>query len=244
MALKVTHKDVGDDLSKTEWVAEDSHVISGAYTDSDAIAAAKGDADIIDVISKEHARQHAITATADHTSGATSGKMLKADASGLPIDATNTDVQVAAAVTASHADPHKIVRKTSDQTVNNSSVFVDDSELKFSVAANEIWEFLFLLKLNTYTGVDWKGTITVPAGAEANIRGSFPLTSIVNWLAAGDTVSTVATADRTNGAAMVAGIYVGGANAGTVQLQWAQVNAFALNTKVLTNSVLIAHKIA
>jgi hypothetical protein len=42
-----------------------------------------------------HARQHAITTTADHTSGATSGKLLKADANGLPIDASNTDTQLA-----------------------------------------------------------------------------------------------------------------------------------------------------
>jgi len=42
-----------------------------------------------------HARQHAITATADHTSGATAGKLLKADANGLPIDASNTDTQLA-----------------------------------------------------------------------------------------------------------------------------------------------------
>jgi len=53
--------------------------------------------------SLDHARQHGITTPADHTSGATSGKMLKADANGLPIDASNTDTQVAAAVSASHA---------------------------------------------------------------------------------------------------------------------------------------------
>ena len=50
-----------------------------------------------------HARQHAITSTSDHTSTATSGQMLKADANGLPVNATNTDAQVSAAVTASHA---------------------------------------------------------------------------------------------------------------------------------------------
>jgi hypothetical protein len=196
MALVVTHKDTGADLTHDEWVAGDSHVVTGAYTDPDAVAAAKADADIADAITKKHTNEH------------------------------------------------KIVRKTSDQTVNNSSVFVNDSELKFSVAANEIWFLLIVLKLNTYTGVDWKATITVPDGAVANIRSSFPTSSIVNWSGAGDALTTVATADRTNGGAMVLGIYVGGANAGTVQLQWAQVNAFALNTKVLTNSVLIAHKIA
>lgn len=45
---------------------------------------------------------HAIT-SASHTSTATSGQMLKADANGLPVDATNTDAAVSAAVTASHA---------------------------------------------------------------------------------------------------------------------------------------------
>ena len=52
--------------------------------------------------SASHARQHSITGTDDHTSAATAGQLLKADANGLPVDATNTDVAVAAAVAASH----------------------------------------------------------------------------------------------------------------------------------------------
>jgi len=46
-----------------------------------------------------HNRSHAITGAPDHISAATAGQMLKADANGLPVDATNTDVAVAAAVT-------------------------------------------------------------------------------------------------------------------------------------------------
>ena len=53
-------------------------------------------------ISNSHSRQHSITSTADHTSTATPGKILKADANGLPIDATNTDTEVANAVSKSH----------------------------------------------------------------------------------------------------------------------------------------------
>lgn len=49
-----------------------------------------------------HDRQHAITSTSDHTSAATQGYLLKADANGLPIEATNTDGQVSGAVTAAH----------------------------------------------------------------------------------------------------------------------------------------------
>lgn len=49
-----------------------------------------------------HARSHAITSTSDHTSSATSGRILKADSNGLPINATNTDTDVADAVTKKH----------------------------------------------------------------------------------------------------------------------------------------------
>jgi len=59
--------------------------------------------DVSSAVSASHTRSHAITGTSDHTSSATPGQILKADASGLPIDATNTDAAVSAAVTASHA---------------------------------------------------------------------------------------------------------------------------------------------
>jgi hypothetical protein len=54
--------------------------------------------------SLDHNRSHSITSTSDHTSSATSGRMLKADASGLPIDATNTDTDVADAVSKRHSN--------------------------------------------------------------------------------------------------------------------------------------------
>ena len=53
-----------------------------------------------------HTQSHAITDAGDHTSAATPGKVLQADGNGLPINATNTDAQVAAAVVASHARAH------------------------------------------------------------------------------------------------------------------------------------------
>ncbi len=53
--------------------------------------------------SLDHARQHGIAGTADHTSGITSGKIIKADTNGLPAEGSNTDSQVAGAVSASHA---------------------------------------------------------------------------------------------------------------------------------------------
>jgi len=46
---------------------------------------------------------HGIADNTKHSSAATSGKMLKADANGLPADATNTDTDVADAVTKRHS---------------------------------------------------------------------------------------------------------------------------------------------
>jgi hypothetical protein len=54
-------------------------------------------------------------AGARHTSAATPGQVLQADANGLPVDATNSDTDVAAAVGASHARQHAIT-DTGDHT--------------------------------------------------------------------------------------------------------------------------------
>lgn len=50
-------------------------------------------------ISASHTRSHSITSSSDHTSGATTTYLLKADANGLPTTATNTDGEVSGAVT-------------------------------------------------------------------------------------------------------------------------------------------------
>jgi hypothetical protein len=44
-----------------------------------------------------------------HTSGATPGQILQANANGLPVDATNTDAQVAATVALAHLRQHDII---------------------------------------------------------------------------------------------------------------------------------------
>ena len=62
-----------------------------------------------------HKRLHEITSPLDHLSAAIPGRILQADANGLPVNATNTDAQVAAAVTASHAKQHSII-STTDHT--------------------------------------------------------------------------------------------------------------------------------
>jgi hypothetical protein len=51
----------------------------------------------------QHTRSHSIIDSLDHTSTATSNRMLKADTNGLPVNATNTNAEVASAVTLKHA---------------------------------------------------------------------------------------------------------------------------------------------
>jgi len=59
---------------------------------------------------------HSITDILSHVSDATPEQMLKADANGLPVNASNTDAQVTAAVNASHARSHAL-DGTSDHSI-------------------------------------------------------------------------------------------------------------------------------
>jgi hypothetical protein len=73
-----------------------------------------------------HTRQHSIIDTLDHTSTATSGRILKANANGLPIDATNTDAAVAAAVSASHTRSHAVSSTSDHSDVNLAGLSNED----------------------------------------------------------------------------------------------------------------------
>ena len=77
-------------------------------------------------IGSSHTRQHSITDTSDHTSTATSGQMLKADANGLPVNATNTDAQVSGAVSASHTRSHAISSTSDHSDVNLAGISNND----------------------------------------------------------------------------------------------------------------------
>lgn len=101
-------------------------------------------ADIADAIAKKHDRQHSITSTSDHTSTATAGKILKADASGLPVDATNTDSEVSETVT--HKYPFW-------QILTGETVTVPARQ-QYSV----------------YSRLDLQGTISLLAGAELAVH--------------------------------------------------------------------------
>ena len=135
-----------------------------------------------------------------------------------------------------------VVRKTADQTVNNSEVLINDTHLLFAVLANEIWEFVLSLRITSPTAVpdiDWLFAIPVAA-------------SLLKWQAPDITPQVEGDGTVEATIPVAAGaleywechyVYIGGVNAGNVQMQWAQKAATGEDTKVLENSFIIAHKL-
>lgn len=149
--------------------------------------------------------------------------------------------------------PHLIIRKTADETVNNSATLQDDNVLKLVLGASGIWAFeLQLLTSASATNTDWKFGWTVPAGCTM-LWGSHQEGTSYVWDAPGvgtapgalgneSTVLVVGSANVTGGF-FVRGVIRMSTTAGTVQLQWAQNTAQASNSIVLTDSILSAWKI-
>jgi hypothetical protein len=139
----------------------------------------------------------------------------------------------------------KIVRKTADETVNNSDVFQDDNHLLLALGANEVWYIdAFLLTSSASSGTpDLKYNATVPAGATIYTRSI--ATNATGTLAEIESGSGGTFLGDTNVRfKSIHFVVINGANAGNFQLQWAQNTATAEDTKILTNSVLFGHKVA
>lgn len=60
------------------------------------------------------------------------------------------------------------IRKTSDETVNNSTTLQNDDALLLAMAANETWFFTVYITNNTSTTANIKFAFTVPTGATLN----------------------------------------------------------------------------
>jgi len=138
-----------------------------------------------------------------------------------------------------------VVRKTADETVNNSSTLQNDDHLLFAVAANEVWEFRIILRMLAASATpDYKFALSLPALGSGVWVIEYP---IIPATTLGADVTTALKVDSWTGGdrwCFLQGVYVGGANAGNVQLQWAQYTANASDSKVTTNSCIIAHKLA
>lgn len=142
----------------------------------------------------------------------------------------------------------KSVRKSSDQTVTSSTTLVNDNQLKFAAAANET--YIFEAWLYTYAAdgtPDIKVTFTSPASSTL-----FWSSSQVIFLANGSTTLTVVAPSATVGdffvdsnlrVVQLFGTVANGANAGDIQLQWAQNTSSANGTTVRAGSYIYGIKV-
>lgn len=78
-----------------------------------------------------HTRQHLITSTLDHISTATPSQILMADANGLPVNATNSNAQVAGAVSSSHTQNTDTIL-----TTNGITALINGGTLKNNLAVD------------------------------------------------------------------------------------------------------------
>jgi hypothetical protein len=89
------------DMTKAVYDTNEDDIVDKAALVDDGAHSASAE-DLEAAVSKKHDRQHTITSTDDHTSGATEGQLLQADGNGLPVDASITDAEAAAMLAAAH----------------------------------------------------------------------------------------------------------------------------------------------
>jgi hypothetical protein len=139
-----------------------------------------------------------------------------------------------------------IVRKTADETVNNSTTLQNDDHLLLAIAANEVWLVeAILYYISAGATPDLKVAWALPTGATGFYLGwGLGYNDAVYIVSQSSTYSLIFGTEWTARIAIVKLLVINGATAGNIQLQWAQNTATAENTKMLTNSCLIAHKLA
>jgi hypothetical protein len=134
----------------------------------------------------------------------------------------------------------KLADEVQNSTVNATATLQPDDELFFSVGANETWTFRFMLQANSNVNPDFKFAVTAPTGATCKVSTADheAAVSVANL---GCGVSTgLVTGNTTNDLYEVVGTVTNGANAGTVQLQWAQNTANAANSTIYAGSSVLA----
>lgn len=157
-----------------------------------------------------------------------------------------TDVQAFSAILASLAsgalNAATVVTKTADEIVNDSSAFQDDDHLLFAMAANTTYlvEVTLLLEAAHITP-DFKFQWTFPTSCTMfwELPNSGAWSGSIQLL---DTESdTFGPTDSTVGISglRLLAIVRNGANAGNLQLQWAQNTAHVSDSKLLKHSNLI-----
>lgn len=141
----------------------------------------------------------------------------------------------------------KIIRKTSDETVNGSNTLQNDDALVYALAASEKVVFQCFIAYNSGATPDIKAAFTVPASATIVWNTASAVADAggtVQMRANRTTSGTAMDLQGTGGDATVllVGTVINSTNAGDLQLQWAQNTSDASDTKVLANSWLRVEK--
>lgn len=142
----------------------------------------------------------------------------------------------------------KILYKASDETVNNSDVLQNDDDLILPLAANEVWAFQCFLSYDSAANADIKVAFTIPAGAsfvwQPQYRDAADAWTVTTGVASGTSVTFGGAGAGTVRGVWIMGFVINGANAGNLQLQWAQGTQQASNTIVKAGSWLLGYRAA
>lgn len=142
----------------------------------------------------------------------------------------------------------ELVRKTSDETVNNSTTLQDDNHLLTALAANEIIVFqCFIIQISDATA-DFKLAFTVPSGAVIQWSLANAAVTTTNTFAAPEVITSSGTSQAIQGRTsdngqLVSGMVRNSSTSGNLQLQWAQNTATVVDTIVSIDSHLIVWRV-
>lgn len=150
-------------------------------------------------------------------------------------------------------------RKTSDESVTNSTTLQNDDDLSFAIGANETWEVIIQLEPTSETGdPKLKVALTIPSGTlhvfvsgdHDEHRGDWLKTSGVSNSKGikcdnhdDDDDSDKCHDNHHDDVVLLQGLIVGGSTGGTVHLQWAPDKSTSHTLTIKTNSYLKATRV-
>lgn len=137
--------------------------------------------------------------------------------------------------------------KSADQTISSQTTFVNDADLRVSMAATATYEYRAYLRYDSPAGGDFKISMSVPAGANTfyevirqNLGNTFG--SNVDQQAS-DNISCLGSGAGTIINAVMTGICFTTGTSGNLIVQWAQNTSNAGNTTLRQRSYITARRI-
>ena len=136
------------------------------------------------------------------------------------------------------------IRKSADETVNNSSTLQDDNDLSFAVVAGEIWEVTLLLSVDQASATPnfkmaWGGSV----GSYYNYFWAAQALTNTQVESAYTTGTMTAIHTVANGLPIYCRSFIVVTSTGTLTLQWAQDVATVANTILNSDSILFAKRV-